>query len=312
MNWIVSKRDGLFGQGLGRSGERNCRVRVALSRATKLALNRELREYLALQKTKIKRRQLAGRIHLKEVFMERRITTWFSQNLSAEMPLVAYGHAGQPLLMLPTAAADYLEYERFHLVDAIRPLIESGKIRAYSINSVNKYSLLNEKMPPNLKAELLTRFDRYITDEVLPLIRNDAGQDARPLTTGASLGAFLAANAYFKHPDLLRGMIALSGSYDVRSYFKGFYDDNVYFNNPADYLPNLDDDHYLPILKKADAIYIVSGQGAYEAPERSRHLSDILKAKGIPHTLDLWGADVNHDWPWWRKMLPHTLDRILG
>jgi len=38
-----------------------------------------------------------------------------------------------------------------------------------------------------MKAELLTRFDRYITDEVLPLIRNEAGLDARLLTTGASL-----------------------------------------------------------------------------------------------------------------------------
>ena len=71
--------------------------------------------------------------------MERRITGWFSDNLNAEMPLVAYGHAGQPLLMFPTAAADYLEYERFHLVEAISPLIESGKIRAYSINSRGRW-----------------------------------------------------------------------------------------------------------------------------------------------------------------------------
>ena len=244
--------------------------------------------------------------------MERRITAWFSKNLSTEMPLVAYGHAGQTLLMFPTAAADYLEYERFHLVDAIKPLIEAGQIRAYSINSVNRYSLLNDQMPPNLKAELLTRFDRYVTEEVLPLIRDDAGEDARPVTTGASLGAFLAANAYFKHPDLFRGVIAISGSYDVRSYLKDFYDDNVYFNNPADYLPNLNDDYYLPRLRQADAIYILSGQGAYEAPERSEHLADILRLKGIPHKLDLWGADVNHDWPWWRKMLPHTLGSILA
>jgi esterase/lipase superfamily enzyme len=287
----------------------------------KLALNRELREYLALHKSDngfpvsstVGLAWAAGSESVKRKgSMERRITSWFSQNLSSEMPLVAYGHAGQPLLMFPTAAADYLEYERFHLVDAIRPHIDSGRIRAYSINSVNRYSLLNEQMPPHLKAELLTRFDRYITEEVLPLIRKDADDnDARPLTTGASLGAFLAANAYFKHPDLFRGVIAMSGSYDVRSYLKGFYDDNVYFNNPADYLPNLNDDYYLPILKRADAIYIISGQGSYEAPDRSQHLSDILKAKGVPHTLDLWGADVNHDWPWWRKMLPYTLDRIL-
>jgi esterase/lipase superfamily enzyme len=243
--------------------------------------------------------------------MERRTTSWFSQNLSAEMPLVAYGHAGPPLLMFPTAAADYLEYERFHLVEAIQPFIEGGLLRAYSINSVNRYSLLNEEMPPPLKAELLTRYDRYITDEVLPLIRQDSGENSRPLTTGASLGAFLSVNAYFKHPDLFRGVIAMSGSYDIRSYLHGYYDDNVYFNNPVDYLSNLNDDHYLPILQQADAILIMSGQGSYEAPERSRALADILGAKGIPHTLDLWGADVNHDWPWWRKMLPHALGKLL-
>jgi hypothetical protein len=97
-------------------------------------------------------------------------TSWFSPNLQMEMPLVAYGQSGQTLLMLPTAAADYLEYERFYLVDSIKPFIEAGKIRAYSINSVNKWSLLNKEMPPKLKAELLTRYDRYITEEVLPLI----------------------------------------------------------------------------------------------------------------------------------------------
>src|SRR6266513_6889 len=179
--------------------------------------------------------------------MERRTTSWFSPNLQMEMPLVAYGHAGQTLLMLPTAAADYLEYERFYLVDAIKAFIDAGRLRAYSINSVNRYSLLNEQMPPHLKAELLTRYDRYIVDEVLPLIRNEAGEDARPITTGA----FLAANEYFKHPDLFRGVIAMSGSYDIKSYLNGYHDDNVYFNNPVDYLSGMNDDHYLPILRKA-------------------------------------------------------------
>ena len=226
-----------------------------------------------------------------------------------EMPLVSYGHAGYPLLMLPTAAADYLEYERFHLIDAMRGLIEAGRVRAYSINSVNRYSLLNDQASPAWKAELLTRYDSYIAEELLPLIRNETGE--RPLVTGASLGAFLSANTYFRHPDLLRGIIAMSGSYDIRSYLQGYHDENVYFNNPMSYLPNLNDDYYLPILRQADAIYIVTGQGAYEAPERSKQLSEVLASKGIPHHLELWGHDVDHDWPWWRKMLPYYLDKIL-
>ena len=92
--------------------------------------------------------------------------------------------------MFPTAAADYLEYERFYLVEAIKPFIEAGQLRAYSINSVNRYSLLNEQMPPPMKAELLTRYDRYITDEVLPLIRKDCGDgESRPINNRRELGS---------------------------------------------------------------------------------------------------------------------------
>jgi esterase/lipase superfamily enzyme len=244
--------------------------------------------------------------------MERRVTAWYSQNLGMEMPIVAYGHAGAPLLMFPTAAADYLEYERFHLVDAIRHHIEAGRVRAYSINSVNRYSLLNEEAPPHIKAELLSRYDSYIVEEVLPLIRKDSQDEhARPMTTGASLGAYLSANAYFRHPDLFRGTIPMSGSYDVRSYLRGYHDDNVYFNNPAEYIPHLNDDYYLPILRHSNDIYILTGQGRWEAPERSRQLSRILSSKGIPHTLDLWGHDVDHDWPWWRKMLDHYIGKVF-
>ncbi len=245
--------------------------------------------------------------------MRRDTTSWFSHNLNMEMPLVAYGHAGYPMLMFPTAAADYLEYERFYLVDAIKDFIENGLIRAYSINSVNKYSLLNRQSEPASKVEMLTRYDRYIMEEVLPLIRNECGADARPLTTGASLGAFLAANTYFKHSDDFRGTIAMSGSYDIYSYLdKGFYNDNVYFNNPMMYLKNLGDNYHLPRLQNADSIVIATGQGAFEAPNKSRELSGVLHSKSIPHLLEIWGHDVAHDWVWWRKMLPYYLGRFIS
>jgi esterase/lipase superfamily enzyme len=212
--------------------------------------------------------------------------------------------------MFPTAAADYLEYERFYLIDSIKWFIDNGLIRAYSINSVNKYSLLNKQSHPGWKVEMLSRYDRYIMEEVLPLIRNECGEDARPLVTGASLGAFLAMNTYLKHSDNFRGVIAMSGSYDIYSYLENYYDDNVYFNNPVAYMKNMNDDYHLPRLRQADSLVIVSGQGDYEAPEKSIELSGILHSKGIPHVLDLWGHDVRHDWEWWRKMLPHYLGKF--
>ena len=72
------------------------------------------------------------------------------------------------------------------------------------------------------------------------------------------------------------------------------------------YLPNLSG-RQLHLLQTACKIHILTGQGAYEAPQASRRLSDLLFSKEIPHFLDLWGQDVNHDWPWWRKMLPYAI-----
>ena len=236
--------------------------------------------------------------------MRRETTSWFSHNLGMDMPLVAYGDAGYPLLMFPTAAADYLEYERFYLVDAIKDFIENGLIRAYSINSVNKYSLLNRESHPGWKVEMLARYDKYILDEVLPLIRNECGEDAKPLTTGASLGAFLAANTYFKHSDNFRGTIAMSGSYDIYNYLdKGYYDDNVYFNNPPDYLPGLDH----PALHEMGIVFGTGDQDMCKDANVS--MSEILNQKGINNWLDIRPGAI-HDWPVWREMFPNYLSMI--
>ena len=246
--------------------------------------------------------------------MERRITCWFSHNLNAEMPLVAYGHAGQPLLMFPTAAADYLEYERFLFSRRDKAArSRAGVLRAYSINSVNKYSLLNEKMPPKMKAELLTRFDRYITDEVLPLIRNEAGPMMRVrLTTGASLGRVSRGERLLQTSRFVSWRDCDERQLRRAFLFEGLLRRQRLLQQPGGLSAQLKRQSLPANAAKGRFIYILSGQGNYEAPERSQNLSDILNAKSIPHKLDLWGADVDHDWPWWRKMLPYTLGVILA
>lgn len=245
--------------------------------------------------------------------MRREITSWYSHRLGFEMPLVAYGHYGPPVLMLPTAAADYLEYERFNLIDTVGSFLEEGKVKIYSVNSVNRLALLNDQAAPWEKVAWLTRYDGYVTQEVLPLIRQDC-QDpgALPIIVGISLGAYLAGDIFFRHPDLFGGAILLSGSYDIRSWLGGFYNEEVFFHNPVDFLPHLNDNYFLPILREGGRrIIIFSGQGAFEAPDRSRQLAEILNGKGIPHWLDIWGQDVNHDWPWWRQAMPYYFGKLF-
>jgi esterase/lipase superfamily enzyme len=127
------------------------------------------------------------------------------------------------------------------------------------------------------------------------------------MTTGVSLGAFHGANVFFRRPDLFAGTIAMSGVYDLTQYSDGFFNEDCYFNSPMHYLPNLTDHHTLEQLRRS-RIHILSGQGAYEAPDASRALSNVLHAKSVPHELDIWGYDMRHDWPTWRAMLPYYME----
>lgn len=240
--------------------------------------------------------------------MQREIHKWWSPNLHKDMEVAVYGHYGFALLMFPTAAADYLEYERFHLIDAISGPINSGKCKAISINSINSESWLNEHMHPVDKALRHQQYNQYIIEEVVPFIHTHCKGLAPIVTTGASLGALHAANLFFRRPDIFMGTIAMSGNYDLKAYTKGYYDDNCYFNSPADYMSNLEDGNLLEQMRDNKKILIAAGQGDYENPQASRHFSGILHRKGIPHELDLWGHDMRHDWPTWRKMLPHFLN----
>ena len=85
------------------------------------------------------------------------------------MPVASYGHFGFALLLIPTAAADYLEYERFQLIDALAPQIEAGKLRVFSIDSMNRESWMNNEMEPAHKAIRHNQFNEYVFNEVIPL-----------------------------------------------------------------------------------------------------------------------------------------------
>jgi len=240
--------------------------------------------------------------------MRRELTSWYSPSLGKEMPIAAYGHYGFALLLIPTAAADYLEYERFQMMDALAPLIDSGKMRVFSINSINTESWMNNEMLPEHKAIRQNQFNEYVFNEVIPFIRNSTSQETMIFTSGASFGALHAMNLFLKKPDLINGVISMSGVYDLTEYTKGYWDDQVYFNSPIHYIPNLNDQWYHDKIKSSHHIHIYTGSGSYEDPESNKRFSQVLWDKGIWHELEVWGPDINHDWPTWRTMLPYIID----
>jgi len=245
--------------------------------------------------------------------LPRHIFGWKSPRLGLEMPIVRYGTHGHPLLIFPTAAADFLENERFWLIKSIERFIFEGRIQVFSIDSINKYSWMSDEVPVPEAARRQAAYSGYVEREVVPYIRNAMeNPHARIGVTGASFGAFHAANQFFRRPDIFDTLIAMSGFFDLEpGYTEGLMNDDIYFNNPGSFIKNMSHGD-LEILRHHCQIHIVTGQGAYEAPNKSREFSQLLWSKSIPHNLDLWGHDVNHDWPWWRKMLPHYVRNVVG
>lgn len=240
--------------------------------------------------------------------MHKYIDGWYSPSLHKHMNISVYGHYGFALLMLPTAAADFLEYERFHLINAISHPINSGKLKVFSINSINNESWLNHFMHPRDKSIRHNHFNDYVINEVIPYIKNNTSYETPIIISGASFGALHAMNLFLKRPDLFQGVIGMSGDYNLQHYTKGYFDQDVYFNNPMAYLPNLNDEFLLSQIRKSKNIHIISGSGSYEKPKASRELSELLKSKNINHELAIWGEDMPHDWPTWQRVLPFYIE----
>ena len=233
----------------------------------------------------------------------------WSSNLDQDMEFKVYGKTGRPILVFPTMGGRFFEFEDFGMKDACANLIEAGKFRFFTVDSVNSQSWANWDASPADRAKRHQDYDRYITQEIVPFIREQCGDPALKITTsGCSMGGYHAGNFFFRHPDLFDGMISLSGIFQLKMFIDDFVNDDVYYNSPLLYLPDLKDPWYIERYCHSNIIICV-GQGAWEEPmiEDAHAMQNVLDEKSIPAWVDFWGQDVNHDWPWWQKQLPYFL-----
>ena len=107
--------------------------------------------------------------------MVREIHQWYSPALQKEMPIAVYGHYGFALLMIPTAAADFLEYERFELIHHLAPMIDAMMCADRGDNNrvpstlvvselisimIDQGSIENAYMEPHFSQQVIDRLDR--------------------------------------------------------------------------------------------------------------------------------------------------------
>jgi esterase/lipase superfamily enzyme len=224
---------------------------------------------------------------------------WHSPSLGREMELVIFGHAGARVLVFPTSQGRFYEWEDRGMVATLSEHLERGWVQLVCVDSVDAESWYATRRHPVQRALRQEQYERYLLTEVLPL---SAQVNANPflITTGASFGAYHAANLAFRHPHLVGRMIGLSGLYDIKRFADGYYDERIYFNNPCDYLRHERDPGRLEALKRMNIILVTGRDDSFR--QNNEELSGILWSKGIWHALRLWDGWA-HDWPWWKQMI---------
>ncbi len=246
--------------------------------------------------------------------MDIRYEKHWSSHLGREMEYKIYGHSGKPVLFIPCQNGRFFDFENFHMLDYWAKWIEEGKCTVFTVDSNDAVAWGAEGQDSRWRIENHERWYHYVVDELVPVIACHTGQQGNIMTFGCSMGAMHAANLHFRRPDLFDSVFAISGVYDSKLLFGDYMDNLIYDNCPVYYLENMPWDHpYMPIYNSHKMLFVV-GQGAWEDDllESTRKLNAVMSRKGIHGHFEYWGHDVNHDWPWWFKMVEVYLPWFLN
>ena len=223
----------------------------------------------------------------------------YSSSLGREMEVIIFGHAGLPVVVFPTSGGRFYEFEDRGMVAALAGKIDLGQLQLICVDSVDMESWYNRAATPRWRIARHARYEEYILQEVLPLIR-ERNSEPNLIAMGCSFGGYHAVNIALRHPEIFTGFISFSGVFELTDFLDGYYDEECYYHLPTHYLPNLSDPWYLERFCRNR--YLLATGWDDQCLAQNQNLDRILTAKEIPHQLHIWEAQNAHDWPTWQRM----------
>jgi len=230
------------------------------------------------------------------------LKNWHSPNLDIAIKTLVFGHSGYPIILFPTSMGSYFENKDFKLIDSVQTFIDSGKIKIYCPDGIDKLSWYNKSIPPADRIKNHIHYDQFLLEELVPLAKAETGH-GKVITAGCSFGGYHAANFAFRHPWVVSHLFSMSGAFDIKDQLDGFYNNDAYFNNPVDFLPN----NMNPELWNMKIVLGTTDRDLCKGD--NERLSAVLHQKGINHWLDI-RQNADHDWPTWRQMLPEYVAQL--
>lgn len=231
--------------------------------------------------------------------METKIEKWRSPSLGKDMELKIYGDSGTPIIGIPTRGASCKQWEKFGMTEAISYQLENGFNQLFTVSAIDNEALLNENTSPAQRLIRQQQYESYLVEEVVPFVKEQNHIDFI-IIAGIDFGGYHAITTALKNPIVFGKAIGISGIYDIRPYLDDYYSDDVYYNNPMDFVPNLNKKSLLEKIQDIDFRLV-----SYEADKRkndSVRMDNVMRMKFIEHNFDIW-SDGQDEWSLWPKML---------
>lgn len=226
----------------------------------------------------------------------------------------AYGSWGRPVVVFPSQQGHVRDIAGNGMVDAVGHLVHEGRVKLYCVATADDATWFDHSIGLEERARRYGAWSDWLYHRVVPAIVADCGGRDDLIAAGCSFGAYHAVNATLQRADLIGLAIGLSGVYDImRIGAWGEPGEATYFANPAAYVANMSGDH-LDWVRRTAHLVLCVGQGMWEdtsgALPATKAFGRLVQGKGLHAEVDLWGHDVPHDWPSWRRMFPHHLERF--
>lgn len=246
--------------------------------------------------------------------MRRDVVELWSPELGWSPRVIAYGSYGRPVLVFPSSEGRAEDFESNGMVEAVRPLIQAGRVKLYCLDSWDSGSWYRGDLPLEERARRHEAYERWVVEGVVPYVDADCGGRQDMVVTGCSFGAYHAANLALRRADLFPLALCFSGVYDLSVLGWGERGTSFHLNNPLWSLGATEGDH-LDWLRSRLSLLLVCGQGQWEdttgALDSTVAFGRLCQEKALRVEVDLWGHDVPHDWPSWRAQLAHHLPRFV-
>lgn len=219
--------------------------------------------------------------------------------------MLVFGQSGTPVLFFPTRTARFYDYENWRIIDSLEPRINQGALSVFCVDSYDRESFYSYRHPSEKIIKHLA-YEAYILQEVIPFIQGRSNNHPI-LVAGCSLGGYHAVNIAMRHPQHFCKVVGMSARYDLTlssnqfpDLLDGYFDENIYFNMPSRFLPNLNDEEILKMVRNLHMTLVVGKEDPFLL--NNVFFVQALNEKKVIPEFHIWNEEAHRAY-YWRKMV---------